>query len=224
VSRYPLRASLLVLLLAVAAPLLTGCSETTAAEGAAKPTAASSCPKTWRAGWQDLANRIQAPVYCPTWLPSPLTARIGRDWNRMSAVSREGLSLAESVAKDRSYLLSILWYGGTTAEVHVVMRGYPGSTRIPRCTNTTTVNGQAQNAQVPCFQDRQGVRQVGRFRVTVYTRNRGADAWHVLYAFHHDGSLYTVSQHVTPPTTYPQAVRNLNRILRGLVLVEPHTQ
>jgi hypothetical protein len=101
------------------------------------------------------------------------------------------------------------------------MRGYPGSIRIPSCTDTETVNGKTRNTQVPCFQDRQSERQVGRFHVTVYTRNRGADEWHVLYAWRHDGSLYTVSQHVTPPTSYPQVIRNLNRIVSGLVLVKP---
>ncbi len=29
------------------------------------------------AAWQRLANRIEAPVYCPGWLPDPLTAQLG---------------------------------------------------------------------------------------------------------------------------------------------------
>jgi hypothetical protein len=37
----------------------------------------------------------------------------------------------------------------------------------------------------------------------------------------HDGALYTVSQHVAPPLTYPKVIRSLDRVTRGLVLVEP---
>ena len=49
----------------------------------------------------------------------------------------------------------------------------------------------------------------GKTTVTVYTANQGADTWHVLYAWHHDGSLYTISQHVAPPFTYRQVVQSL---------------
>ena len=51
--------------------------------------------------------------------------------------------------------------------------------------------------------------------------NQDADQWHVLYAWRHDGSLYTVSEHVILPYTYRQVRRNLDRLLRGLVLVHP---
>jgi hypothetical protein len=37
----------------------------------------TSCPSAWTHGWQKLANRVDAPVYCPTWMPNPLDARIG---------------------------------------------------------------------------------------------------------------------------------------------------
>jgi hypothetical protein len=43
----------------------------------------------------------------------------------------------------------------------------------------------------------------------------------VLYAWHHGGSLYTLSQHIAPPFTYAQVVRSLNRMLRGLAIVRP---
>jgi len=55
----------------------------------------------------------------------------------------------------------------------------------------------------------------------VYTANQGADQWHVLYAWRHRGSLYAISEHVTPPFTYARVVRNLNRMLTNLVLVRP---
>jgi hypothetical protein len=57
--------------------------------------------------------------------------------------------------------------------------------------------------------------------VTVYTRNRGADQWHVLYAWEREGSLYALSEHVAEPLSYAQVVKNLDRMLRGLVLITP---
>ena len=56
---------------------------------------------------------------------------------------------------------------------------------------------------------------------TVYTVNQGADQWHVLLAWHRNGSLYTLSQHVAAPLTYEQVVADLKRMLRDLVLVAP---
>jgi hypothetical protein len=55
----------------------------------------------------------------------------------------------------------------------------------------------------------------------MYTANQGADQWHVLYAWRHDGSLYTLSEHIAPPFTYRQVVANLDRMIRGLVLLQP---
>ena len=57
---------------------------------------------------------------------------------------------------------------------------------------------------VPCFADPQGTLRVGDILATVYTVNQGEDEWHVLYAWRHGGSLYTVSEHVHPPYTYKQ--------------------
>src|SRR5205823_337480 len=56
-----------------------------------------TCPKTWRAGWQRLANQIDAPVYCPSWMPEPLDAAIGGSFAN-----------GRSVSKDRSYLVSFV--------------------------------------------------------------------------------------------------------------------
>jgi len=49
--------------------------------------------------------------------------------------------------------------------------------------------------------------------------NQDADQWHILYAWRHAGSLYTVSEHVAPPLNYAKVRVVLNQILRGLVLV-----
>src|SRR3954464_7864986 len=86
-------------------------------------SAKSGCPAAWRSGWQALANKVQAPVYCPTWIPSPLDAKIGGDFIDI-----------DSVQKDGSYLISFLEHGDVgSGDVHVNFRGYPGTTKIPRC-------------------------------------------------------------------------------------------
>jgi hypothetical protein len=74
---------------------------------------------------------------------------------------------------------------------------------------------------VPCFADSRGEKTIAGFRLTMYTVNQDADQWHILYAWKHDGSLYTLSQHVAPPYSFPQVVKYLNRMMGRLVLVNP---
>lgn len=159
------------------------------------------CPAAWKPGWQKLANRIDAPVYCPSWMPDPLTGEIGGPWQAMY-----------SVLKDRSYLMGFLWYETNVAETHVNFRGYPGRTGVPTC------NGK------PCFDDPGVKKTLAGLDIQVYNVNRGADTWHVLYAWHTDGSLYAVSQHVVPEfgISYGKVTSNLDRIVRGLVRIDPH--
>src|SRR5262249_669274 len=111
--------------------------------GAAGAAPAKSCPAAWRSGWQALANKIQAPVYCPTWMPNPRDAKIGGQYIDIN-----------SVAKDRSYLISFLEHGDVgSGDVHVNFRGYPGRTTIPRCT-TVIPNGQKTiRGKTACFAD-----------------------------------------------------------------------
>jgi hypothetical protein len=178
--------------------------------------AAAATPKrcTWQADWQKLANRIDAPVYCPNWLPDPLTGDIGGRWN-----------IIDGVDPDRSYLLGFAWQetgpGAAGGELHVNLRGYPGTTKVPTCQDTLIGGGKPRHVKIPCFADPQGQRTVAGKRFTVYTVNQGADQWHVLYAWKYRGSLYTASEHVAPPVTFSKAVRYLDKILRNLVLVEP---
>jgi hypothetical protein len=175
----------------------------------AKPT---SC--TWEAGWQRLANRIRADVYCPNWLPDPLTGELDGRWNNINGVD-----------PDRSYLMGFVWQetggGAAGGEVHVNLRGYPGTTKIPVCEDTILGSGKPRRVKIPCFADPKPPRTVAGYRVTEYTVNQGADQWHVLYAWTHRGSLYTASEHVAPPVTYRKAKLYLDRIMRNLVLIEP---
>jgi len=192
------------------AVVAAGCSNDGASPSAAAPAARPSCPIAWKGGWQRLANRVRSPVYCPSWMPSPLDGKIGGEWDN-----------GVSVVSDRSYLVSFLWHEPPSQDVHVNLRGYPGRTRIPRCNADTVVAGRKLKRTVPCFSDPQPVRRVGGLAVTPYTVNQGVDQWHVLYAWRRHGTLYTLSEHVAKPLTYRQVVRNLDRALAGLVLIAP---
>ena len=175
-------------------------------------TAAPRC--TQLGGWQRLANKIDAPVYCPSWMPDPLVPQIGNRWNNI-----------DSVDPDRSYLQSFVWQeaaGLNTQEIHVNLRGYPGKARIPTCQDVSTVNGKTFRKKIPCFEDPRGTWQSANgIKATMYTVNHGADSWHVLFAWHRNGSLYTISEHVAPPLNFSKVVANLKRMINGLVLVQP---
>jgi hypothetical protein len=187
-----------VLVLVVAA-----CGSTKHRQADAAPTK-PACPAAWLPGWQKLANQARAPVYCPSWVPTQIDGHIGGPYTDISEVS-----------KDRSYLVSFVWFEPGSGEVHVNFRGYPERVRIPTCSDLDT------NKPVPCFADPKGNVHEGAITARVYTANQGIDQWHVLYAWHRGDSLYTLSEHVAPPYTYRGILDNLNRMLRGLVLIRP---
>ena len=196
--------ALLVVLVALAASACGG-DETSAPQPIGgrqgnEPVSTPVCPPEWRPGWQRLADRIQTAVYCPSWLPEPLTGELKGRWHAM-----------DSVLKDRSYLMGFLWYESNAAEVHVNFRAYPGETSIPTC------DGR------PCFSDPGEQKQIAGLDLQVFNVNRGADTWHVLYAWKSGGTLYSVSQHVVPHLglSYGLVTANLDRIVRGLVRIEP---
>ncbi len=179
--------------------------------GSARTDAKSaSCPQAWRSGWQKLADRIGTPVYCPTWLPDPLTGQIDGPSNSIDSLDR----------RDGSYLIGFLDQE-RDEEVHVNLRGYPHRRVVPTCVDTYTVAGKTRRRPIACFSDPQVRRRVGGQDVTVYLVNRDADEWHILYAWHRDGALYAVSEHVAPPFSATQVKQNLDRMVRGLALVKP---
>ena len=198
------------LLLGLCALLATGCGSTKHA--AAPPAAAAVAPKPHcpdRAGWQKLANRIKAPVYCPGWLPDPLVGVLGGQWNNINSVS-----------PDRSYLESFVWQetggGAAGGELHVNLRAYPGVTKIPTCRT-----GGVDSRNVPCFdQPTQWVTEQG-IKTRMYTVNQDADQWHVALVWHAAGNLYTLSEHVAPPLTFNHVVRYLKQELAALVRIDP---
>jgi hypothetical protein len=174
-----------------------------------KPPSAPDC--AFPHGWQKLANRIAADVYCPGWLPDPLTAQIGGRWNNI-----------DSVSPDRSYLESFVWQetqigiNGVGGELHVNLRGYPGKAAIPTC-----LGGLKDDTPTPCFAQPHGHVSLNGIKATLYTVNMDADQWHLLLAWHHKGSLYTVSEHLAPPLNYRKLLTYLKREFGSLVVIQP---
>jgi hypothetical protein len=204
----------LAALLFPAVALAAACgSQSASGTSPASQAAAAACPAGWAAGWRRLADRVDAPVYCPRWVPSPLTPKLGE------AYAGQG-GTAVTVSKDGSYLVSLIW-SDASGEVHVNLAGYMHRTSIPRCDEVETVNGETTRTKVPCFGDPAGTVTAGGITATLYTVNRGPDQWHLLYAWKSHGSLYTVSQHVAAPLTYSQVSGDLKRMLRELVLLDP---
>ena len=191
--------------LVLACTVLAGCSGEDSAtanppQKSAATAAEATCPPALEPGWQNLADKIDAPVFCPSWLPDPLVGEIGGQWEGVHSVTRSG-----------SYLVGFIWFERGAGEVHVNLRGYPAKTDVPTC------NG------APCFSGEKETKEIAGKTVDVYTVNRGADTWHVLYAWDEDGSLYSISQHVVPELglSYSQVVKSLDRIMAGLVKIEP---
>ena len=166
------------------------------------------CPHQWAEGWQVLANKVQAPVYCPTWMPNPLDAKIGGQYQDIY-----------SIGKDRSYLVSFLEHGDLgSGDVHVNFRGYPGRLSVPKCP------APVGHGTTPCFSNPVAHLNANGIHATVYQVNQGADQWHILLAWHYRGTLYAVSEHVIPPYRFSTQVRrNLSLLLESLVLVRPHS-
>ena len=205
----PVRGLLTIsLLLGLCAVLASGCGEAKKAAAAA-PAAKARPTCAHPAGWQKLADRINAPVYCPGWLPDPLVGQIGGRWNNI-----------DSVSKDRSYLISFVWQetgpGAAGGELHVNLRGYPARTKIPTCRT-----GGSDSRTVPCFDEPRGTVTAHGITARLYTVNQDADAWHALLLWRRQGTLYTLSEHVAPPLTFNKVVTYLKHELSSLVRIEP---
>jgi hypothetical protein len=193
-----------LIVLVVLGGALAGCSGDEKIESSASARPAG-CPAALKPEWQQLANRVGAPVYCPNWMPSPLDADINGQWNSSGPI----------VNRDRSFLVGFLWHEAGSGDVHVNFRGFPGKTAMPQCLDGRRV--------IPCFSDPRGTRRIGDKKVTVYTVSRDADQWHVTYLWRRNGTLYTVSEHVAPPLTFRKVVANLDRLVGGLELIAPNT-
>ena len=65
-----------------------------------------------------------------------------------------------------------------------------------------SASGPSHRKPVACFADARGTVHERGITATVYTVNQDADLWHVLYAWHYRGGLYSLSEHVALPLTY----------------------
>jgi hypothetical protein len=188
--------------------VVSGCGSEAKPAAAAPKLAKPACPNP--AAWQKLANRVGAPVYCPGWLPDPLTGKLGAVDNNI-----------HSVSADHSYLESWVWQetggGAAGGELHVNLRGYPGVTKIPTCRT-----GGSDSRNVPCFASPVGRLSANGISSPVYTVNQDADSWHYLVLWRRYGNLYTLSEHVAPPLTGQHVRRYLKRELASLVLFRPN--
>ena len=197
------------LLAGVCGLLATGCG---AAKKAATPApvVTQTPPCAYPAGWEKLAAKVKAPVYCPGWLPDPLTSQIDGKWSN-----------GNSVSPDRSYLESFVWQetgaGAAGGELHVVLRAYPGVTKIPTCRT-----GGSDSRNVPCFDGARGKVTAGGITAQLFSGpNQDMDAWHAVLLWRKGGTLYTLSEHVAPPLTFNKTVSYLKRELASLVLIKP---
>jgi len=188
-------------LAAAASLILTACGSSAQPAAHASSTA-PTCPAAWHAGWKKLARQIDAPVYCPGWMPNPLDGQIGGTWNGLREVDKHGGFLVSFIDQEN----------GT--EVHVNFHRWPGS-RMPHCRSDTS------NRQIPCYSDPAGSVKLPGIHATLYTVSRDADQWHLSYLWRANGATYVVSEHVAPPYSFEQVKRNVKRLLRSLVLVPP---
>ena len=186
---------------ACACLLLAACGNS--AQPAAQASASPACPVAWQHGWEKLARQIGAAVYCPGWMPNPLDGRIGGQWNGLRTVDRHG-----------GFLVSFIYQETGSGEVHVNFHRWPG-TRTPLC------RAETSKRMIPCYSDPDGAVHTNGIDATLYTVSRDADQWHLSYLWRHGGATYVVSEHVAPPYTFKQVKRNVTRILRSLVLVQP---
>jgi hypothetical protein len=189
-------------------PVLAGCAVGGDSRAAVQARPAKPACRD-QSGWQKLANRIQAPVYCPGWLPDPLTGKLGAQDNNI-----------HSVSADRSYLESWVWQetggGAAGGELHVNVRAYPGVTKIPTCRT-----GGSDSRNVPCFASPSGAISANGISSPVYTVNQDADSWHYALVWRRFGNLYVLSEHVAPPLTGQHVRKYLKRELAALVLLKP---
>lgn len=136
-------------------------------------------------------------------MPNPIDAKIGGSWTDIYRVD-----------PDRSYLVSFIYQEVQSGEVHVNFHRYPG-TAMPKCRDLNSAK------MLPCFGDPAGRLKVNGIDATLYTVGRDIDQWHLTYVWRHGGATYALGEHVAPPYTYAQVLRNVKRMVRGLVLLQP---
>jgi hypothetical protein len=179
---------------------------------ASSAPAAGGCPAAWRSGWQALAKPDSGARLLPDMDAEPARREDRRPVHRHQ-LDREGPQLPGQLPRARR---------------RRERRRARELSRLPRPQLDPDVHHRrARREEDPARADtllRRRRRRPHGERVSlrpVYRVNQDADQWHILLAWRHRGSLYTVSEHVIRPYTYRQVVRNLDDLLSGLVLVQP---
>jgi hypothetical protein len=189
-GRVGIRAALLAVAVALT---LAGCTS----GNSSRPSEAPACPHAWAAGWKTWAGRVDATVYCPTWLPSPIDARIGGQWSTESSAGRH-------------WQLGFVWRDEDfSGLVHVVFEGAPEGDWPLRCGGP------------PCFAGRSGSEDVNGRHVVWYDHDLGSSSGHVAAVFHAGGHVYIVSMHVFGDVGPARTRAMVRRIVAGLVPVRP---
>ena len=106
--------TIVLALLAVMALAATACGGGDAGQPKAS-AAVTRCPAAAVAGWKQVSRRAGIPVYCPVWLPSPLQPAIDMG----GTPGADNATVAFS--RDRSYLVSWIWAGGTIIILGVLL-------------------------------------------------------------------------------------------------------
>ena len=153
-----------------------------------------------RPGWQKLANRIAAAVVLPG-----LAARSARP-RRSAAAGTTSTRSAATAATSRAS-------SGRRREVGR-QRGRRRAARQPArlsgCDGDPDLpEGGGDNTPTRASRTRAATYAANGIEATLYTVNQDADQWHLLLAWHHSGSLYTLSEHLAPPLNYRKLVRYL---------------
>ena len=160
---------------------------------------AATCPATLEPGWQQWTNRIGAVVYCPSYVPPPITAEIDGQWNTAKAPGRR-------------WQLGFAWLEHDQLE-HLVFEGYPDAAWPPTCPG---------KPRRPCFAHVVGKDTINGFDVTWYDHNQASHWHHLAATFAANGYHYVVSMHIIDPYGSEQKVRAaLTRTLQGLVPLKP---
>ena len=159
--------------------------------------ARAACPRPGRRAGRSSRTRSTPPVYCPSWLPDPLTGQIGGTWNNIDSVVEgpqlpDRLRLAGAAARRST---------STCAAIPVV-------TKIPTCRYDRARRRQEARHEACRASPTRAARRrsaASRRRCTRSTRTPTSGTSSTPGTT--TATLYTLSEHVAPPLHLPEGRR-----------------
>ena len=143
------------------------------------------------------------------------TARRGcrtRSTRRSAASTRTSTRSARTAATSSASSSTATWAAATCTSTSAAIRAARRSRRARRSCSRGRRRSTARRRASPTRPARMTANGIN---ATVYRVNQDADQWHILLAWHHGGSLYTVSEHVILPyDNATQVMQNLQRLLQ----------